>query len=77
MILLEFWNYWGLGVGGGWPIKLLEYATPPTTPVTYNQSIFLLYFSKHDQLDLLKASNSISYHLTSIFTTLSSPNVPG
>ena len=25
-----------------------------------SESIFLLFFSKHDQLDLLKASNSIS-----------------
>ena len=63
------------------PIKLQEYAipfsTPPTTPLSQKIRVnFLMYFSKHDQLDLLKASNSISDHLTSIFLTISRPDVP-
>ena len=37
-------------------------------PSQKSRSLLLfLYFSKHYQLDLFKASGSISYHLTSIF----------
>ena len=36
-------------------------------PQKYGSLLLLLYFSKHGQLDLFKASESISDHLTSIF----------
>ena len=41
-------------------IKLLEYAIPPATLSQKIRVHFFMYFSKHDQLDLLKASKRIS-----------------
>ena len=39
-------------------IKLLEYAIPTTPLSVCHKNSILQYFSKHDQLDLLKTSNS-------------------
>ena len=51
-------------------IRLLKYAIPPPpAPCHINSGSFLLLlcFSKHGQLDLFRASDSISDHLTLLF----------